>query len=139
MGVKKVLSAFISPPLLLLLSICSCDRCLWQYLNVPHLFLLKPGEDLDWDEEFALQDFLKREPVEPSGNQETGRRRGGGGEEEDGEERWTVVEKTGEAGARDTSTPLSAHPEEARPGLGAGGEGNGERGEELGGVSAVPR
>lgn len=101
---------------------------------------------MDWDEEFALQDFLKREPVEKNckeqvGNQETARRRGGG-EEEDGEERWTVVGKAGEAGARDTSTPLSAHPEEeeeeARPGLGAGGEGDGECGEEPGGVSAVP-
>lgn len=88
---------------------------------------MKPGEDLDWDEEFALQDFLKRELVErnckePGGNQDASRETERGGEEEDGEEKWMVVETAGEGEVRDTSTPLSARPEEAQPGL-AGGEG----------------
>lgn len=89
---------------------------------------MKPGEDLDWDEEFALQDFLKRELVErnckePGGDQDASRETAErGGEEEDGEEKWMVVETAGEGEVRDTSTPLSARPEEAQPGL-AGGEG----------------
>ncbi|XP_011611803.2 inositol 1,4,5-triphosphate receptor associated 2 isoform X1 [Takifugu rubripes] len=89
-----------------------------------------PGEDLDWDEEFALQDFLKRELVErnckePGGNQDASRETADKlperGEEEDGEEKWMVVETAGEGEVRDTSTPLSARPEEAQPGL-PGGE-----------------
>ncbi|XP_029969244.1 inositol 1,4,5-triphosphate receptor associated 2 isoform X2 [Salarias fasciatus] len=80
----------------------------------------EPGDDLDWDEEFALQDFLKNELAErncqqaPDGCGDGGpgesadKRRADGGEEEDGEERWTVVDRTGEAEVRDTSTPLSA-------------------------------
>lgn len=86
---------------------------------------------MDWDEEFALQDFLKRELVErnckePEGTQDASREAADKlterGEEEDGEEKWMVVETAGEGEVRDTSTPLSARPEEAQPGL-AGGEG----------------
>lgn len=79
---------------------------------------------MDWDEEFALQDFLKRELVErnckePGGNQDASRETADKlterGEEEDGEEKWMVVETAGEGEVRDTSTPLSAQPEEAQP------------------------
>ncbi|KAK2858825.1 hypothetical protein Q5P01_003445 [Channa striata] len=57
----------------------------------------EPGDDLDWDEEFALQDFLKNE-----------------GEEED-IEKWTVVNRAEEGEVRNTSTPLSgeAHLQDA--------------------------
>lgn len=86
---------------------------------------MKPGEDLDWDEEFALQDFLKRDCLERNckeqgGNQdgspqETADKLTDRGEEEDSEEKWMVVEKAGEGEVRDTSTPLSEQPD-----LGAG-------------------
>lgn len=102
---------------------------------------LKPGEDLDWDEEFALQDFLKRELVERNckegGNQDASPKEAAdklADRAEDGEEKWMVVEKAGEEEVRGTSTPLSAHPEEAQAGL---GEGQGECGEALGGISAL--
>lgn len=106
---------------------------------------LKPGEDLDWDEEFALQDFLKRELVERNCKERGGSQEASPKEaadklvdravevEEDGEEKWMVVEKAGEEEVRDTSTPLSAHPEEAQA---EPGEGQGECGDELGGISA---
>ncbi|XP_008282698.1 inositol 1,4,5-triphosphate receptor associated 2 [Stegastes partitus] len=83
----------------------------------------EPGDDLDWDEEFALQDFLKNELAERNCRDErrgsrpeetadklTDRGGGGGGDEEDGEERWTVVDTAGEGEVRDTSTPLEARP-----------------------------
>ncbi|KAM9328380.1 inositol 1,4,5-triphosphate receptor associated 2 [Pholidichthys leucotaenia] len=75
------------------------------------------GEDLDWDGEFSLQDFLKNEQAETNYQAQDGRidhkpqettdrltDRG----EEDGEERWTVVDSAGGEGeVRDTSTPIS--------------------------------
>lgn len=98
---------------------------------------------MDWDEEFALQDFLKteledrncreqqggqtdgnhREVVDKSAGcltEEKGETDGGGG---GSEERWMVVDKAGEAEgeARTTSTPLSA-----QPGYGDTREGQGE-------------
>lgn len=128
----------------------SCVSLLCRYLQLtpaifyfPHLSLLclKPGEDLDWDEEFALQDFLKRELVERNckegGNQDASPKEAAdklADRAEDGEEKWMVVEKAGEEEVRGTSTPLSAHPEEAQAGL---GEGQGECGEALGGISAL--
>ncbi|KAL3048426.1 hypothetical protein OYC64_007073 [Pagothenia borchgrevinki] len=66
----------------------------------------EPGDDLDWDEEFALQDFLKNELAERNCKEQGGRTERG--EEEDGEERWTVVDTAGEGEVRDTSTPVSA-------------------------------
>ncbi|XP_071383892.1 inositol 1,4,5-triphosphate receptor associated 2-like, partial [Centroberyx affinis] len=96
----------------------------------------EPGEDLDWDEEFALQDFLKNEIAERNCRAQDGRTdsrhkeatgrltdRGEEEEEEEGEERWTVVDTGGEREARATSTPLSAHFVEAQPGESAVGEG----------------
>ncbi|XP_049891764.1 inositol 1,4,5-triphosphate receptor associated 2 isoform X3 [Epinephelus moara] len=81
----------------------------------------EPGDDLDWDEEFALQDFLKNELAERNCREQGGRT--DRGEEEDGEEKWTVVDRAGEGDARDTSTPQSALCREAQPGYGATGEG----------------
>ncbi|GAA6228187.1 lymphoid-restricted membrane protein isoform X2 [Lates japonicus] len=94
----------------------------------------EPGDgDLDWDEEFALQDFLKNELAERncqvqdvrtgSRPEDTGNKLTDRSEEEDGEERWMVVDTTGEGEVRDTSTPLSALPGEAHPGKGAVQEG----------------
>ncbi|XP_037616066.1 inositol 1,4,5-triphosphate receptor associated 2 isoform X4 [Sebastes umbrosus] len=79
----------------------------------------EPGDDLDWDEEFALQDFLKNELAERNCREQGGRT--DRGEEEDVDEKWTVVDTAGEGEARDTSTPLSAHSGESRPGHGAAG------------------
>lgn len=104
---------------------------------------------MDWDEEFALQDFLKSELEERNcreqrGGQTDGKPRevvdksagrlGEEKEEEDGsgggEERWMVVdtagEAEGEAEVRGTSTPLSALLEAAQPGH---GEARGSQGE----------
>lgn len=85
---------------------------------------------MDWDEEFALQDFLKNELAERNCREQG--RRTDRGEEEDGEEKWTVVDTAGEGEARDTSTPLSALSGEAQPGHGAAGGGQGEWGHEGG-------
>nr|XP_029134069.1 lymphoid-restricted membrane protein-like isoform X1 [Labrus bergylta] len=83
----------------------------------------EPGDDLDWDEEFALQDFLKnelterncKEPSEQTNSKpvEKVEKLTDRGEEEEGEEKWTVVDTAGEGEVRDTSTPLSAHPAES--------------------------
>ncbi|XP_031614386.1 inositol 1,4,5-triphosphate receptor associated 2 isoform X6 [Oreochromis aureus] len=91
------------------------------------------GDDLDWDEEFAIQDFLKNELAERNCQvhdgqtedrlEETGDKITDRGEEEDAEERWTVVDSGGEGDVRDTSTPLSVVTVEARSGQGAVGEG----------------
>lgn len=72
---------------------------------------------MDWDEEFALQDFLKNELAERNCRvqggpterrpEKTGDKLAKRAEEEDGEERWTVVDRAGEGDTRDTSTPLS--------------------------------
>ncbi|XP_047431203.1 inositol 1,4,5-triphosphate receptor associated 2 isoform X3 [Mugil cephalus] len=77
----------------------------------------EPGDDLDWDEEFALQDFLKNELAERSCRTQDGQRDGrleetpekltDRGEEEDGEERWMVVDTAGDGEVRDVSTPMS--------------------------------
>lgn len=104
---------------------------------------------MDWDEEFALQDFLKSELEERNcreqrGGQTDGKPRevvdksagrlGEEKEEEDGsgggEERWMVVDTAGEAEAevRGTSTPLSALLEAAQPGHGEARGGQGELG-----------
>ncbi|XP_028304730.1 inositol 1,4,5-triphosphate receptor associated 2 isoform X10 [Gouania willdenowi] len=76
-----------------------------------------PGEDLDWDEEFALQDFLKNEQAQRNCHVQDVLRDGATlrttdkvtdrGEEDDGDERWMVVDTTGEEELRDASTPLS--------------------------------
>ncbi|XP_029351337.1 inositol 1,4,5-triphosphate receptor associated 2 isoform X2 [Echeneis naucrates] len=86
--------------------------------------------DLDWDEEFALQDFLKNELVErncrvqegqtASRPEDTVDKLTDKREEEDGEERWMVVDTAGEA--RDTSTPLYVVSGEAQAGMGTVGE-----------------
>lgn len=104
-----------------------------------YVHFFQPGDgDLDWDEEFALQDFLKNELAERncqvqdvrtgSRPEDTGNKLTDRGEEEDGEERWMVVDTAGEGEVRDTSTPLSALPGEAHPGKGAVQEGQGECG-----------
>ncbi|CAJ1054388.1 lymphoid-restricted membrane protein isoform X6 [Xyrichtys novacula] len=90
------------------------------------------GDDLDWDEEFALQDFLKNELAErnckgqgglPNNNkpEETADKLTDRGEEEEGEEKWTVVDTAGAGGGevRETSTP--------QPGYGAAGSGQGSQ------------
>ncbi|XP_077566285.1 inositol 1,4,5-triphosphate receptor associated 2 [Stigmatopora nigra] len=63
------------------------------------------GDDLEWDEEYALQDFLKKEiAASPCQVQDA--------VTEEGDEKWTVVNGTSEGEARDTSTPVgSAKPE----------------------------
>ncbi|KAM9771671.1 inositol 1,4,5-triphosphate receptor associated 2 isoform 7-T7 [Syngnathus typhle] len=61
------------------------------------------GEDLEWDEEYALQDFLKNE-IAGSGTDV--------GQTED--ERWTVVNGSGEGEARNSSTPVSAKPKDSQ-------------------------
>uniref|UniRef100_A0A3Q3W6L8 Lymphoid-restricted membrane protein n=1 Tax=Mola mola TaxID=94237 RepID=A0A3Q3W6L8_MOLML len=78
----------------------------------------EPGDDLDWDEEFALQDFLKNELAERNCREqggptdtrpeETADKLADRGGQEDSEEKWMVVDRAGEAEVRDTSTPLSA-------------------------------
>lgn len=114
----------------------------------------KPGEELDWDEEFALQDFLKSELEERNcrekrGGQTDGNHRkvvdnstGSLGEEKEeeekadsgggSEERWMVVDTAGEAEgegeARATSTPVSALPGVTQPGNGEARGGQGELG-----------
>ncbi|XP_038594575.1 inositol 1,4,5-triphosphate receptor associated 2 isoform X4 [Micropterus salmoides] len=97
----------------------------------------EPGDDLDWDEEFALQDFLKNELVERNCREqcrqtdrkpeETADKLTDRGEEEDGEEKWMVIDTAGEGEVRDTSTPLSALSGEVQRGHGAT-----EEGEDLG-------
>ncbi|XP_016518894.1 inositol 1,4,5-triphosphate receptor associated 2 isoform X3 [Poecilia formosa] len=74
--------------------------------------------DLDWDEEFALQDFLKNDLAERNCWVQDGKRDCSPEEktdysperveEEDGEKKWTVVDTVGEGEVRDTSTPLSS-------------------------------
>ncbi|XP_017158276.1 inositol 1,4,5-triphosphate receptor associated 2 isoform X9 [Poecilia reticulata] len=74
--------------------------------------------DLDWDEEFALQDFLKNELAEKNCWVQDGKRDCSPEEktdyslerveEEDGQKRWTVVDTAGEGEVRDASTPLSS-------------------------------
>ncbi|XP_031721463.1 inositol 1,4,5-triphosphate receptor associated 2 [Anarrhichthys ocellatus] len=81
----------------------------------------EPGDDLDWDEEFALQDFLKNELAERNGKEQGGRTERG--EDEDVEEKWTVVDTAGVGEVRGTSTPLSVLSGEAQPGHGTTGGG----------------
>ncbi|XP_076577895.1 inositol 1,4,5-triphosphate receptor associated 2 isoform X2 [Chaetodon auriga] len=91
----------------------------------------EPGDDLDWDEEFALQDFLKNELAERNCREQDGRtdtrpeetadKLTDRGEEEDGDEKWTVVDTAGEGEVRDTSTPLSALSGEVQAGHRAAG------------------
>lgn len=90
---------------------------------------------MDWDEEFALQDFLKNELAERNCREQGGRtdsrpeetdKLTDRGEEEDGEEKWTVVDTAGEGEVRDTSTPLSALSGEVQREHGATGEGKGK-------------
>ncbi|XP_069376461.1 inositol 1,4,5-triphosphate receptor associated 2 isoform X2 [Paralichthys olivaceus] len=93
----------------------------------------EPGDgDLDWDEEFALQDFLKNELAEKNCRMQDGQADGrpedtgakvmDRGEEEEGEERWMVVDTVVEGEIRDTSTPLSVLSGETRPGQSAAEE-----------------
>lgn len=108
---------------------------------------------MDWDEEFALQDFLKSELEERNcreqrGGQTDGDHRevadksagslgevkeeadGDGGGGGGSEERWMVVDTAGEAEGegetRATSTPVSTLPRAAQPGLGEARGGHGE-------------
>lgn len=97
---------------------------------------------MDWDEEFALQDFLKNELAErncreqgrrlDSRPEETADKLTDRGEEEDGEEKWMVIDTAGEGEVRDTSTPLSALTGEAQPGHGAARGSQGEWGHQGG-------
>lgn len=97
---------------------------------------------MDWDEEFALQDFLKSELAERNCRERDGRtdtrpedtadKLTDRGEEEDGEEKWMVVDTAGEGEVRDTSTPLSALSGLAEPGNSAGGGDQGEWGHQGG-------
>ncbi|KAM3588146.1 uncharacterized protein V6R79_022627 [Siganus canaliculatus] len=89
----------------------------------------EPGEDLDWDEEFALQDFLKNEVAERN-CRDHGRQTDNKPEEmvekltirgEEEEEKWTVVDTAIEGEVRDTSTPLSTLSGEMQPGHSAAG------------------
>ncbi|XP_068573027.1 inositol 1,4,5-triphosphate receptor associated 2 isoform X2 [Cebidichthys violaceus] len=80
----------------------------------------EPGDDLDWDEEFALQDFLKNELAERNGKEQGGRPERG--EDEDVEEKWTVVDTAGVGEVRGTSTPLSVLSGEAHSATGGGQE-----------------
>ncbi|XP_070977174.1 inositol 1,4,5-triphosphate receptor associated 2-like [Oncorhynchus clarkii lewisi] len=90
------------------------------------------GEDLDWDEEFVLQDFLKNEGVETYRDfksQETGPTDGrtdedrltergdqpGEGEEEEVGERWTVVGGEGQEGGLRGISLLSPLSEKSEP------------------------
>lgn len=77
---------------------------------VVHLCSLKPGEDLDWEEEFALQDFLKNELAERNcGAPERREAAASLPDRCDEEETWTVESEAKEdGGGRDISTPLSA-------------------------------
>lgn len=93
---------------------------------------------MDWDEEFALQDFLKNELAErncreqggqpDSRPEDTAAKLADRGEEEDGEEKWMVVDRAGEGEVRDTSTPLSALSGEVQSGHGGAGGSQGEWG-----------
>ncbi|XP_077400150.1 inositol 1,4,5-triphosphate receptor associated 2 isoform X3 [Vanacampus margaritifer] len=67
-------------------------------------------DDLEWDEEYALQDFLKNEMAAAS-NCSVGDGVTESQQMEDGDERWMVVNGTGEGEVRDSSTPVSAKPE----------------------------
>lgn len=97
---------------------------------------------MDWDEEFALQDFLKNEIAERNCRVQDGQKESRPeetvdkltekGEEEDGEEKWTVVDRAGEGDVRDTSTPLSTLSGEAQAGQGALEEDQGEWGHQDG-------
>ncbi|KAM7366969.1 hypothetical protein PAMP_014899 [Pampus punctatissimus] len=87
------------------------------------------GDDLDLDEEMALQDFLKKEQAEGNCHAQDGRtdrkpeeredKVTDRGEEENREEKWMVVDTAGEGEVRDTSTPLSTMSGESQPGQGA--------------------
>lgn len=97
---------------------------------------------MDWDEEFALQDFLKNELAERNCREqggptdtrpeETADKLADRGGQEDSEEKWMVVDRAGEAEVRDTSTPLSALSGEAQLGHGAAGLDRGEWGHQGG-------
>lgn len=87
---------------------------------------------MDWDEEFALQDFLKSEISEKycrikegrvnSKSEETADKLTDRGEE-DGEEKWMVVDPAGDGEGKEKSVPLCM---EAAPGKGAVDKGQGE-------------
>ncbi|XP_061770050.1 inositol 1,4,5-triphosphate receptor associated 2 isoform X4 [Nerophis ophidion] len=72
------------------------------------------GEDLEWDEEYALQDFLKKEiavsncRVQDHERESNAEEAPKGAEEDDDAEKWMVVDGTGDGEVRDTSTPVSA-------------------------------
>ncbi|KAM7378037.1 hypothetical protein PAMA_013098 [Pampus argenteus] len=86
------------------------------------------GDDLDWDEELALQDFLKKEQAERNCHAQDGRTHRKPEETEDkvtdqGEEKWMVVDTAGEGEVRDTSTPLLTMSGVSQPGQCAVGGG----------------
>ncbi|XP_061663284.1 inositol 1,4,5-triphosphate receptor associated 2 isoform X2 [Syngnathoides biaculeatus] len=78
------------------------------------------GDDLEWDEECALQDFLKSETAGSNCPGQDGLTESP--QTQDGDERWTVVNGTGEGEVRDTSTPVSAKPEDSQDGPWTGQE-----------------
>lgn len=76
----------------------------------------EPGEDLDWDEELVLQDYLKSKEVADrycsvqveqtnSGCVDAPVKLQDRGEGEEGDEKWTVVDTAGDADVKDKSTP----------------------------------
>ncbi|KAM4712436.1 inositol 1,4,5-triphosphate receptor associated 2 isoform 2-T2 [Anableps anableps] len=77
--------------------------------------------DLDWDEEFALQDFLKNELAERNCWVQDGERDCSPVEKSDfsREKRWTVMDTAGEGEVSDTSAPLSTVYTEVQPELGS--------------------
>lgn len=103
---------------------------------------------MDWDEEFALQDFLKHELTERNCRdhagqtdtrpEETADKLADRGEEEDGEEKWMVVDGAGDGEVRNTSTPVSAQPGEAQLEHGAAARGDqGKWTKQLPGISTL--
>lgn len=95
---------------------------------------------MDWDEEFALQEFLKNEIADrncrvkdmqtDSKADKTADKLTG--EEEDVEEKWTVVDRAGEGDVRNRSTPLSTHSGELQAEQGTSEEDQGNWGYENG-------
>ncbi|XP_068162484.1 inositol 1,4,5-triphosphate receptor associated 2 isoform X2 [Antennarius striatus] len=81
-------------------------------------------DELDWDEEFALQDFLKNELMEKNCRDQSGQSDSKPDvvtdKDEDGEEKWTVVDTGGEGEVRNSNLP-STISEEVQSGRGPAG------------------
>lgn len=87
---------------------------------------------MDWDEEFALQVFLKNE--RPERNCKAQDRQKDGPEEptDKREDSWTVADTAGEGEVRETSTPLPVHSVDAWPGPSTAAYSPGEQRQESG-------